>query len=258
MQSQHSTARGFTLLELLIALAVFSILSVMAYSGLNSSLNNASHVRAQAEKLTGLQTAYSFIQRDIEQIAARSVRDEFGTPVPALSGGTLDNTILEFSRLGWRNPAGTERSQIQRVAYRLEEKVLTRLSWPTLDRASNTEPVERELLRDVNGVTLQFLDSALAWHAQWPPSLQANPSLVDMPRAVELVLDTAGFGEIRRVFRVPPGEAAVKPRAPSTSGNSNNPSGGSGNGNNSTGGSGAVGGTGGAGSNNTPGVGNDF
>lgn len=200
---------GFTLLELLVALAVFAVLSVMAYGGLRSVLNGKEHVEQQAARLSQLQTAFTIMERDVEQALGRSIRDSYGDVQPALTGGQFGAVVLELTRTGWRNPAGQRRSGLQRVAYRVDEEQLSRLFWLVVDQAQDSAPVERVLLTGVKSVELRYLDNSLQWQEQWPQDAQAEEKSA-LPRAVEMTIELEGFGRVRRLFRVPPGEAAQR------------------------------------------------
>jgi len=201
-------ARGFTLLELLIALAVFAILSVMAYRGLTAVGEARARVEAQAEALAALQLALGLLERDLEQAVGRPVRDAYGETVPAFEGSALGPQLLTLTRAGWRNPAGARRSALQRVAYRYRDETLVRVHWRVLDQAQDSPALERPLLGGVKSVDLRFLDQRLQWQSAWPPEAGDDPAR--LPRAVEITLDVAGIGPVRRLFRVPPGEALLK------------------------------------------------
>ncbi len=195
-----AAGRGFTLLELLVAMAVFSVMSVMAFGGLRSVLDASQAAELRAERLGQLQMAFSVIGRDVEQAIGREIRDEYGDTQPPLRAGALaDGSLLELSRAGWRNPAGAARSTLQRVAYRLEEETLYRDQWLVLDRAQDSASAEAQLLTGVTDVRLRFLDGELQWHNQWPP---LNRTEV-MPTAMEIVLELGEWGEITRLFRTP-------------------------------------------------------
>ena len=125
---------GFTLVELLVALLVFGIMSVLAYGGLRSVLDAAASAGAHADRLAGLQRTFTMVGRDVEQLTARDIRDEYGDRQPALRVGGSE-LLMELTRAGWRNPAGQARPTLQRVAYRLDERTLYRLQWGVLDRA---------------------------------------------------------------------------------------------------------------------------
>ena len=197
--------RGFTLLELLIALAVFAILSVMAYRGLAAVGEARARVEAQAEALAALQLALGLLERDLEQAVGRPVRDAYGETAPAFEGSALGPQLMALTRAGWRNPAGAPRSDLQRVAYRYRDETLIRAHWRVLDQAQDSAALERPLLAGVNAVDLRFLDQRLQWQSAWPPEAGGDPAR--LPRAVEITLDVDGIGEVRRLFRLPPGEA---------------------------------------------------
>ena len=105
-------ARGFTLLELLVALAVFAIMSIAAYSGLSNVLFTRAAVETENRRLAMTQLAFHRLGQDLEQVIPRSVRDEYGEPEPALRGNIQDSEALLFTRAGWDNPLGQPLSLI--------------------------------------------------------------------------------------------------------------------------------------------------
>jgi len=201
--NQKTDTSGFTLLELLIAIAVFAIMSVMAYGGLSNVISNSTRVEAELEKLRNVQHAMFTITRDLTQITNRSIRDEFGNTQPHLTTSNNLDYLIEFTRNGRRNPAKLLRSHLIRVAYKLEEKKLSRLFWPQLDRAQGMEPYEDVLLDNVILAELRYLDDNNEWHNEWPPlNNTGNNATVDSPQAIELKLELEGWGELTRYYRV--------------------------------------------------------
>ncbi len=199
---------GFTLIELLVALTIFAVLSVMAYGGLNIVLKARERVDARTELLAELQLGFTLIGRDIEQATNRPVRDEFGDPMEAMAG---NGGRLEFTRAGWRNPAGLPRSELQRVSYFVEDDTLKRISWQTLDRTQATGTSEITLLGDVTGFEFRFLKQDGEWLAFWPPAGDGQHAVDALPRVVEITLETGDWGSITRRFRTPgvPGVGVV-------------------------------------------------
>ncbi len=193
--------RGFTLIELLVALAIFAVLALLAYGGLNTVMATRAAVEQQAEALGGLQRLYRRLERDLDQAIDRPVRDAFGDRRPALLGN-LEGNLIELTRAGWRNPADQPRSELQRVAWRLTgDGGLERAGWWALDRVQGEEPLRERLGEGIEKATLRFLDEADAWQAEWPP--RNRPQAPALPRAVELILETEGYGELRWLFRLP-------------------------------------------------------
>lgn len=205
-------ARGFTLLELMVALSVFALMSAMAYGGLSSMIEAKRQVDANLDHSQAMQQAIFRLQSDLEQLADRGIRDGFGDHRPALAGEA--DIGLSFTRHGWRNPLGEPRAHLQRVRYRLdEENRLIRNHWRVLDRAQDSAPVETVLLEDVERLEWRYLDADRQWQDRWPP-MDSNPrapgnapaeAAIDtpLPLAVELRLTTEDRGETRHLFAIP-------------------------------------------------------
>jgi len=200
------TGLGFTLLELLVALAIFAVIAVMAYSGLDTVLTARQQTDQHATQLARLQMAFIWLGRDIEQHINRPIRDQYGDRQATLQG-TISQ--MELTRAGWRNPAQQQRSSLQRVAYHLEEKTLWRSYWRVLDRAQDAVPIRMGLLKEVNEIQLRYLDEHLRWHEQWPPlnfsngapNEQANSN--QTLKAIEVTLTVEKWGRLTRLFRIP-------------------------------------------------------
>lgn len=198
---------GFTLLELLVAMGIFALLSAMAYGGLNNILHERKVTEEHATRLAELQKTFLWLGRDIEQGVNRPIRDEFGDPQLAMRGLDVGQYQLELTRAGWRNPAGRARSNLQRVAYGVHDEKLIRYYWNVLDRAQDSKPLETVLLDGVIRMELRFMSNQGtgkdSWSNDWPSTtLGATPS-GDLPRAVEVTLETEAEGRITRLFQVP-------------------------------------------------------
>ena len=195
---------GFTLLELLVAVAVFAILSSMAYGGLRNVIDNSKQTELSMQRLQQVQLAMLKISRDFTQLSQRNIRDEYGNPNNYIMAGEGGDVFIEFSRGGRRNPAQLQRSHLQRVAYKLEENTLSRLHWPHLDRTQEMQAYESVLLEDVENASIRFLDSSNEWHNEWPPlnaTGQPGDAAVTLS-AIEFTLELQDWGELVRIFLV--------------------------------------------------------
>jgi general secretion pathway protein J len=193
---------GFTLLELLVALAIFALISAMAYGGLQSVMTQQQETAARSDRLADLQKAYRIMQRDLEQIVNREVRNEFGDRIGVLVGGSGFDGV-EFSRGGHPNPAGFLRSEIQRVAYVPDQDILLRRTWRVLDRAQDTEPDEQRLVESMSLFSMRFLDQANEWQESWPPATGLGEAAPGLPVAVEVQLELDELGILTWLFRLP-------------------------------------------------------
>lgn len=201
--SLRQSQRGFTLLELLVALGIFALLAAMAYGGLNNVMRVSDATQQHAERLAQLQKSFLWLARDIEQASERSIRDEYGDQQGAVQAAEFGRYQLELTRAGWRNPAGRVRSHLQRVAYGLRDGQLIRAYWNVLDRAQDSQPLETVLLEGVGKLELRFLDEQQQWHSNWPSLGLDGEPVEGMPLAIELTMETPAEGRLRRLFRVP-------------------------------------------------------
>jgi len=171
--------RGFTLLELLIALSIFGLLSAMAYGGLNSVLSQRAHTDRDAEQLKALQQVYLVMQRDIEQVMPRRIRGQYGETLEAL----VDDGRLQLTRGGWSNPLQRSRSSMQRVGYFLEDHQLYRYAWRVLDQAQDSEPTQQRLAENIETFSLRYLNEDNVWLTSWPPvtTHEATSEEINLP-----------------------------------------------------------------------------
>lgn len=192
--------RAFTLLEMMVALAIFAVIGVMSSRILAGVVELSDVVGSRGEALAELQRAIAIVERDIEQGTRRSVRDSWGDSVQAIVAG--DQFLLELTRVGWQNPLAEPRSELQRVAYAMRDDMLLRVYWPVLDRAPETEPVTQILLTGLEGAGFVLHDSRGAQHRHWPmpPRRDGEPEHV---AAIALELDSATFGRIERLWLLP-------------------------------------------------------
>lgn len=204
MKRQRPTKQsGFTLIEVIIAMSIFAIVSLLAYSGLHSVINSKTHTEGSLERLRELQMTMLSLNGDLQQLSNRNGRDALGGVLLNVSTQNSDY-ILSFTRNGWRNPANQPRSTLQRVAYKLDEDKLIRLYWPHVDRADDEQLVERTLIGNIESLELRFLDDKNQWQTDWPSAnalASAQPSTT-LPLAVEVTLKMNDWGEIKRLIRV--------------------------------------------------------
>lgn len=194
--------RGFTLLEVLVAMAIFSIVAYMAYGGFAAVIKQQDIVALNAARLRSVQFTIRQLDSDFRQLQPRPVREELGEGWRgALVADARETRPVEMTRAGWANPLGRSRPTLQRVAYDLDDGRLIRSYWPVVDRVLEEEPTETEILTGVTDFRLRFLDVNGEWLEQWPaPDASGDPRL--LPRAVEIVLELDDWGELVRLIEV--------------------------------------------------------
>lgn len=202
--------RGFTLLELLVAMFIAAIMFAIGYGAINQAMNNHSALQEQQGRLLEVQTAMRVLEQDVVQLAPRPIRQPIGDGwLPALIGQADPTTqpILQLTRGGWNNPNGVQRPGLQRVAYFLEKNTLRREYWTVLDPTLQNTTIKRDLLTHVKAVTFRFMDVSRQWQTQWPPTAVAGATgqesaLRMRPIAIEITVDTDDWGKLVRTIEV--------------------------------------------------------
>ncbi|MES0875116.1 type II secretion system minor pseudopilin GspJ [Sinimarinibacterium thermocellulolyticum] len=208
---------GFTLLELVVVIAIFAVFSLMAYGGLDSVLKTRAQVEQAQARIAQMQKAYLRLRDDLQQIRHRPARDGFGDTQPAVRSG--ERGYLEFTRAGWRNPLRLPRPGLERVAYRFEDGELIRMSWRVLDLAQDSKPVETVLLDGIERMRWRYLDEAREWRDAWPAEILDRPETAAPPRAIELMLEVRDLGQVVYLFRIGTDFPVIPARYGSEAGN---------------------------------------
>jgi general secretion pathway protein J len=205
MKTPMRRARGFTLIELLVALLIFGIFSALAYAGLGRILDGRARLTDEQHIWQDLSQTFLRMSDDLAHARSRGIRDEVGIGLlPSFVGRPYDSRALaepsmELTRGGELKYAATAESDLRRVAYRLKEGKLYRITWPVLDRAPVTKPTEAPLIGNVETFEVRFMDSTGTGATTWPVG-GANSN--NPPPAVEVTLAVKGAGSFKRLFLV--------------------------------------------------------
>lgn len=198
------SAKGFTLVELIVAMLVTAIVFSLGYAAMNQAVGNRERVNANAQRLKELQfTVRSFVQ-DFAQLAPRPVREPLGQ---GWSGAVVSGqNQVSITRAGWMNPTGGQRSTLQRVRYTLQDGKLYREYWTALDTTLEPPPVRRQLMDGVRSLSFRFMADNFQWLNSWPPTILTTTPTEDelrwRPVAVEVTLELEDMGKIIRVVEV--------------------------------------------------------
>ncbi|MFA0812041.1 type II secretion system minor pseudopilin GspJ [Microbulbifer epialgicus] len=230
---------GFTLVEVLVVLVLVAIISVGSFSLLDVFRGTDHAVEQRAEELRRFSMALYRLEDDLRQLTARPIKNAYSGYEAALRG---DEDEFEFTRLGAANLTNEPRGELQRLGYSIgypetderdsfaqEEDsgaLLLRSRWQVLDRGPDSEPTVEPLMTGVESLSLRYFDPETeAWVIQWPPvgtTASSNSADNRLPKAIEFILLTRQYGEIRRVFPFPTAEFTS---TPSTPGGPNDPGG---------------------------------
>ena len=206
--------RGFTLIEILIAMAIFTLIGLASTGLLTTVIDSNDISEERFAKLQLLQRAMITIERDLQQAVPRATRVNGEKQDVVMAGGATDDSDddgIGFVRGGWHNPQlMLPRSTLQFVAYRLQENKLERLYSNYVDNVIGYEPKVRVLLEDVESFKIEFLatsnnssldeDEDISWSENYKGTA--------LPRAVAIEFVSKDFGKIRREFTLTTGESS--------------------------------------------------
>ena len=190
---------GFTLLEMVVAVAIFAIMAAIAYTGLNQTIKIGNQVSESNQRLSELQFALSYFSRDWLQVSSRKVRNQYGDEE---SNIVLEDNSISFTRGGWANLLQRKRSNLQRVQYLVVDNKLLRRHWLSLDQGIGEEPFDSVLLNNVNALEIQFVDALEKSIDTWPDELVRDER---RPIALRISVDISQLGKTWRYLEIPDG-----------------------------------------------------
>ncbi len=197
-------SKGFTLIEVLVAMVVFGVLTILAYMSLGQTLANADMLTERMQRLQSVQRTMRYLSNDLAAASPRPVRHELGDSYrPAVMVSVANDFALAVTHGGWSNPAGLPRSTQQRSVYLLEDGKLFRVYYNVLDSTFSNNAISTEILGGVERLEFRLLQDNGDQTNQWPPAGVRGASAERLrPRAVEIILTLEGEGEIRRIIEV--------------------------------------------------------
>lgn len=197
-----SKQTGFTLLEILIALSIFTILAVMTSTAMFHAFNTRAIVNNQADILNKVQLSVSLLEHDIRQMSNRAVR---GNDMRLFSALIARPNSLEFTREGVVNPQSMEkRSTLKRVALICENGSLKRRTWNALDTPKRNEADESILLDNLTACNFSYLDEHLQVLNEWREIVGDNQQgMAQFPKAIQLNFTLEHWGNANFIFIVP-------------------------------------------------------
>lgn len=196
-------ARGFTLIEMLVAVAILAVLGATTWRGLGVVLETRAAVERESERWREVGMFFARLEQDFAALAPRPVRDAAGRVQPALAGLPAapgpDDAPLAFTRFGAPEGPG-DHPPPERVGYRVRDGRVEQVRWDALDRTPRTATLARVLVADVRALELRYLDERGAWLSAWPRP--DAPDAAVLPAAVEATLVLAGGERVVRVFPI--------------------------------------------------------
>ncbi len=185
-----------------MALAIFALLSAFSYRGLTAMLESREALQHESRKWRDLSIFVGRIERDLASVLDHTALGASGTSLAAVSSA-LETPVSREGLAFTRSGSPLQENALaapQRIAYRLREDRVERLTWAGVDAAPRDEPVAVPVLSGVAALSFRFLEPRGEWRTQWglPGNAQQKP-----PAAVEVTLQLASGERIVRLVDMP-------------------------------------------------------
>jgi len=195
-----AASRGFTLLEMVVAIGIFAVIAAISYGALSNFLDARAHIDAETAELRSLQNVFTLLEQDLRYAVPRPVRDGYGDAQPAFTGG-IESGLAAGERLRLTTtrpaPVGVGVPGQSRVAWRLRDGNLSRVSWRVLDRDVDSPEYQRNLMSGVQEIAFTFYardEGALVSRGEWRGG--------ELPAGVRVTVLLAGQAAYQRLFEV--------------------------------------------------------
>lgn len=206
--------KGFTLVELLIAIFIFTIISVIALNSFMSAMKSKEKVVEVVDDLTKIQTAYVVIKRDVSQIVNRAILTQRGINSPAVISGVQHQSakkvwgsnMLEFTRMGNKPLVSNNQkvSNLVRIAYYFDGNTLRRINFRELDQTKGELIDSKEIMKDISDFRIKFIDVFGSEVSSWfMESSSSNSSSSNLPYGIIVRFTAKSLGDIEWVFALP-------------------------------------------------------
>ncbi|WP_428683054.1 type II secretion system minor pseudopilin GspJ [Sphingopyxis sp.] len=197
--------RGFTLVEMLVALSIFAMIAAMGVGLLRSSVDTQDAVQQRLKGMSGLNRVRAVMANDLAQAVPRATRGPSGENVPAFLGSS---TGFAFVHAGAGTGDGSSRPDVERVGYALTGGEWRRATQPMLDGTALSDG--DRLVAEVSAVSARYRDDRGNWSETWT----SDPG-DRLPRAVEVRMTRTGRAPLTMLFltapAVPPPPVAPAP-----------------------------------------------
>ena len=185
--------KGFTLIEVLISLAILSIIAIVSTNFLQSSIDLRNQSKSKVDDIKVFNLGVSTIRRDLMSTVNLPMRDNFGNQLPNFIGSNTDKKI---TFLGFINRIDSSRSSISRIEYLFDDTKFIRRVYFTADPYDYDDHIDSVIFDNIDDVEISFL-SDNRWFTEWPAGQTAAnkiPKLVkieinDKDRDFEIIIN---------------------------------------------------------------------
>jgi general secretion pathway protein J len=190
-QPWRHAAAGMTLIEMLVALAIFAVLGIMGYRAASTAMESRQRVVAELQRWRDIANLVQIVEIDLSQYIERPGATASG--VAAIANGIVLTSADGGSQLSFLKLDGGGGS-VRRRGYRLDGQRVLQLRWPGTDAVSSAEP--HVVLDKVTALRCAVIGVDGQRYIDWPPREVGRTM---KPAAVDMELELPDVGTIRRL-----------------------------------------------------------
>jgi len=154
MQFNTTNNKGFTLIEIIVASAIFAVIAGIVFPALIQFLEVRDRIEQKHEQIVGLQKTFLFLANDARYATNRLGKDPFGQPAKTtMSVG--DDSLFEVTT-AYPDLILEGVNVPRRVLWELNEGVLQRVQYPVMDPDSDTRILRQNLIQNVDDVEIEL------------------------------------------------------------------------------------------------------
>ncbi|HEY7774834.1 MAG TPA: type II secretion system minor pseudopilin GspJ [Marinagarivorans sp.] len=201
--------RGFTLIEVMIAIVIMAMIAVMTSQAFTVAIGSSEATQEAIDRMTAVDRVWVLLETDMRNVIPAMPRVTRDKPIPPVYIDPSDEYRMTLLRAGYANPLRLPRTEVVRIGYRFEDAAIWRDTWINISENDERNARPQKILEGVTDVFIKALPnnnrasvSGGPWQERWPASGQKPQTL---PAAIEITLVTEDFGEIKRIYSILPG-----------------------------------------------------
>ncbi len=188
---------GFTLLEVMVALMLLALFSIVSYRALDSLLQAERHATREMSRWREVAGLFTRIEADLANaVPARPLAGGGGQPVFWMQQDEAGGVIVNWERFA----PDEARGGVIQVGYRLESGQVVRVQMRAGAPAGES-PMEQRWLSGIQQPSMRLLDGQGMWHGTWPAP-DAGQRALGLPSALEIQFELEGGLRVRRLMLV--------------------------------------------------------
>ena len=191
-------AKGFTLIEILVAIFLASLIVILVFSGLSTSLSMNEKTLNRSNLLSQITLTDKIIKRDLLHALDRKARDERGDELDSpLFGETLLNEGI-FLAFSIHTPIkDNSQGALKWVEYSKEGTQIIRSEYSYADKVLDSLKHTSILLESVDSLDIKFFNQG-SFTEVWPP--QETVEFSELPQIIEISFKFKLYGDIFRRY----------------------------------------------------------